>query len=70
MGPDRDIALVAGATERLLTTTAGLGDDAVAGPSALPGWSVGHVLGHLARNADSHTGRGRGPRRARPSVLR
>ncbi len=23
-------------------------------PSRLPGWSVGHVLTHLARNADSH----------------
>lgn len=23
-------------------------------PSLLPGWSVGHVLTHLARNADSH----------------
>lgn len=63
VGPDRDIALVAGATERLLTTAAGLGDDAVAGPSALPGWSVGHVLGHLARNADSHTRRAEGAAR-------
>jgi maleylpyruvate isomerase len=28
--------------------------DAVAhGPSLLPGWSVGHVLTHIARNADS-----------------
>jgi maleylpyruvate isomerase len=25
-------------------------------PSLLPGWTVGHVLTHLARNADSHTG--------------
>jgi uncharacterized damage-inducible protein DinB len=23
-------------------------------PSLLPGWSVGHVLSHLARNADSY----------------
>ncbi|MGA0355459.1 MAG: maleylpyruvate isomerase N-terminal domain-containing protein, partial [Ilumatobacteraceae bacterium] len=23
-------------------------------PSRLPGWSVGHILTHLARNADSH----------------
>jgi maleylpyruvate isomerase len=31
-------------------------DDAMArGPSALPGWSRGHVLTHLARNADSNT---------------
>jgi maleylpyruvate isomerase len=26
-------------------------------PSLLPGWSVGHVLTHVARNADSHTRR-------------
>ena len=26
----------------------------IAQPSRLPGWTVGHVLTHLARNADSH----------------
>jgi maleylpyruvate isomerase len=30
-----------------------LGDAAARGPSRLPGWSVGHVLTHIARNADS-----------------
>jgi maleylpyruvate isomerase len=31
-------------------------DDALARrPSALPGWTVGHVITHLARNGDSHT---------------
>jgi maleylpyruvate isomerase len=31
-------------------------DDATAhGPSALPKWTIGHVLTHLARNADSNT---------------
>jgi maleylpyruvate isomerase len=29
----------------------------VAAPSTLPGWSVGHVLTHIARNADSHVRR-------------
>jgi len=29
-------------------------DARVRRPSRLPGWSVGHVLTHLARNADSH----------------
>jgi len=28
-------------------------DRVLAGPSRLPGWTVGHVLTHLARNADS-----------------
>ncbi|MER7751745.1 maleylpyruvate isomerase family mycothiol-dependent enzyme [Kitasatospora sp. NPDC097643] len=40
-------------TQRLLTTVAELKPDAVAEPSALPGWTRGHVLAHLARNADS-----------------
>lgn len=39
---------------RLLALVAGLDDATVAGPSLLPDWSVGHVLTHLARNADSH----------------
>jgi maleylpyruvate isomerase len=32
---------------------AGLDDATARGPSLLPDWSVGHVLTHLARNADS-----------------
>ncbi|MGW6916180.1 maleylpyruvate isomerase family mycothiol-dependent enzyme [Kitasatospora sp. NPDC054939] len=44
---------VAEATERLLNTVAELKPEAVTEPSALPGWSRGHVLAHLARNADS-----------------
>lgn len=41
------------ATDRLLRTAQGLDEAAVSGPSLLPGWSRGHVLTHLARNADS-----------------
>ncbi|MCO5993353.1 maleylpyruvate isomerase family mycothiol-dependent enzyme [Actinoallomurus rhizosphaericola] len=40
------------ATEYLLTTTAALTDADMRVPSLLPGWSRGHVLTHLARNAD------------------
>jgi maleylpyruvate isomerase len=32
---------------------AGLSDGAARQPSQLPGWSVGHLLTHIARNADS-----------------
>ena len=39
------------ATTRLLTTAATLDGDPTA-PSLLPGWSRGHVLTHVARNAD------------------
>jgi maleylpyruvate isomerase len=38
---------------RLAVTLAAVTDDDVRRPSLLPGWTVGHVLTHLARNADS-----------------
>ena len=37
----------------LLGDIADLSDDVARQPSRLPGWTVGHVLTHLARNADS-----------------
>jgi len=37
----------------LLADIADLSDDVARRPSRLPGWSVGHVLTHIARNADS-----------------
>jgi len=45
-------AEIAAATARLLETVQTLTDDDVVAPSLLPGWSRGHVLSHLARNAD------------------
>ncbi|MFE4603954.1 maleylpyruvate isomerase family mycothiol-dependent enzyme [Kitasatospora indigofera] len=47
------LALLAASTDRLLRTAAALDPQALAGPSALPGWTRGHVLAHIARNADS-----------------
>jgi maleylpyruvate isomerase len=41
------------ATQRLLQTAAGITDEQARVASLLPGWSRGHVLTHLARNADS-----------------
>lgn len=38
---------------RLEQVVAGLDDDAGRAPSALPGWTRGHVLTHLARNSDA-----------------
>ncbi|MFI1208233.1 maleylpyruvate isomerase family mycothiol-dependent enzyme [Streptomyces sp. NPDC020802] len=49
----RDLASVRDATDRLLTAVATLDNAAVTQPSRLPGWSRGHVLAHLARNADA-----------------
>jgi maleylpyruvate isomerase len=48
---------VAGCAEshqRLLQSLDSLTDDQCREPSALPGWTRGHVLSHLARNAESH----------------
>lgn len=39
---------------RLMRTLEGLDPAHVAEPSRLPGWSRGHLLTHIARNADSH----------------
>lgn len=50
-----DLAPVEEATDRLLHTAAKLSETALAGPSHLPGWTRGHVLAHLARNADALT---------------
>ncbi|MGD0440893.1 MAG: maleylpyruvate isomerase family mycothiol-dependent enzyme [Acidimicrobiales bacterium] len=41
------------ATARLFATLRTVKDLDVTRPSLLPGWTVGHVLTHLARNADS-----------------
>jgi maleylpyruvate isomerase len=40
-------------TEALMETVRDLTDADVAAPSALPGWTRGHVLAHVARNADA-----------------
>jgi uncharacterized protein (TIGR03083 family) len=39
--------------ERLTATVVKLTDHDLRGPSRLPGWTRGHVLAHLVRNADS-----------------
>ncbi len=41
--------------DRLVGTVSDLDEAAVRGPSRLEGWTMGHVVTHLARNADSHT---------------
>jgi maleylpyruvate isomerase len=51
--PTVEIQGVARAHAALGTTIAGLTDEQARRPSLLPGWSVGHVLTHVARNADS-----------------
>jgi len=43
------------ATDNLVASIGGLTDADARGPSLLPGWTRGHVLTHLARNADGGT---------------
>jgi maleylpyruvate isomerase len=47
------VAEVDRATDRLLETVSTLAGDDAALPSLLPGWTRGHVLTHVARNADA-----------------
>src|SRR5512134_97638 len=50
---DDEIAGCAAAHQQLLAHIDPLDDAAIRLPSLLPGWTVGHVLTHVARNADS-----------------
>lgn len=54
MRTDLDVtpAMIAHETERLVDTAAAFANDAVLAPSLCDGWSRGHVLTHVARNAD------------------
>src|SRR5687768_7723064 len=52
--PDSDISGCEAAQALLHATIATLSDEDVRRPSLLPGWTIGHVLTHVARNADSH----------------
>jgi maleylpyruvate isomerase len=51
------IGMSKAAHQRLLTTVVTIDDATVGQPSRLPGWTIGHVLTHIARNADGHTRR-------------
>lgn len=61
--PADDIARVAEAHARFNRAITAVGDDDVRRPSLLPGWTIGHVLTHVARNADSHVRRTEAARR-------
>ena len=56
MSPQHDLAGARRAHTRLIESLADLTDDQVGQPSRLEGWTVGHVLTHLARNADGIAG--------------
>jgi maleylpyruvate isomerase len=52
--PTRDVDRVADAQARFDAAISGISDVEILRPSLLEGWTVGHVLAHVARNADSH----------------
>jgi maleylpyruvate isomerase len=52
--PRANLLRVAEAQERLMATIERLTDEDARGSTLLPGWTVGHILTHVARNADSH----------------
>lgn len=58
--PTDALDAVRDAEARMLAAIAPLDDAVVARPSRLPGWTVGHLLTHLARNADSQRRRTEG----------
>src|SRR5437867_2511529 len=47
------IDVIEESTQHLLRTIPGLTDEQARGDSLLPGWTRGHVLTHIARNADA-----------------
>jgi maleylpyruvate isomerase len=51
------IEVCRGAHQRLMHVVRDVDEETARRPSLLPGWSVGHVLTHLARNADGHVRR-------------
>jgi maleylpyruvate isomerase len=63
--PVREIEGCRAADEHLWATIQGLDDTTVRLPSQLPGWTIGHVLAHIARNGDSVVRRLEGARAGR-----
>lgn len=55
--PERASQLCVEAQTRLMRRVIELSDKDIRSSSLLPGWTVGHVLTHLARNADAHARR-------------
>jgi maleylpyruvate isomerase len=53
MRPDQTLNWMHDGTERLLADVAGLPDEALNRPTALPGWTRAYLLSHIAANADA-----------------
>jgi maleylpyruvate isomerase len=55
--PATAIAMCQDSHARLMVTVGRIGDQELREPSRLPGWTIAHVLTHIARNADGHVHR-------------
>jgi maleylpyruvate isomerase len=64
--PTQSLAAAAVSYDRLLVTLDRMRPEQVFQPSALPGWTRGHVLAHLSRNADALCNLLRGARTGQP----
>lgn len=64
--PAQTIAQAAEATARLLRSVEEMTPEQVLQPSVLPGWTRGHVLSHISRNADALCNLLRGARTSQP----
>src|SRR5579859_4530663 len=53
MKPDQTLAWMHDGTRQLLAAVAALSDEALGGPTALPGWNRRHLLSHIAANAEA-----------------
>ena len=51
MKPDQALSWMQDGTQRLLADVAGLSEEALAGPTLLPGWSRRYLVSHIAANA-------------------
>lgn len=56
LGAPTQLELLAAANQRLVRTVDRLDDSIFATPSLLPGWTVGHVIAHLALNGEALAG--------------
>jgi uncharacterized protein (TIGR03083 family) len=53
MKPDQTLAWMHDGTRQLLAAVAALSDEALTGPTALPGWDRRYLISHLSANADA-----------------
>jgi len=67
--PTEALAATAAAERRLLRSVERMRPEQVFEPSALPGWTRGHVLAHLARNADAMVNLLTGARTGTPTPM-